>query len=51
MKNIKEKQCVALMHSLKDTVKITEMWNLSKKLVYNRKSNIWEENISNIQVF
>lgn len=51
MKSIKEKQCISLMHSLKDIVKIIEMWNLSKKLVYNQKSNIWEENISNIQVF
>ena len=51
MKNIKDKQRIFLMHILKDTVKITEMWNLSKKWVYNWKSNIWGENISNIQVF
>ena len=40
MKNIKEKQRIFLMHILKDIVKITEMWNLSKKWVYNWKSNI-----------
>lgn len=51
MKNVKEKQCIFLMHSLKYIVKIIEMWNLSKKWEYNWKSNIWGENISNIQVF
>lgn len=51
MKNIKEKQRIFLMHILKDIVKIIEMWNLSKKWVYNWKSNIWGENTPNIQVF